>query len=320
MGLLAKITSKFEARVLHRDVSHANRKELPPKDDRPRIDYPAPTPSPAEGIHAKDFAHRQDFRRSQSARHSDIRHELPVPDDSEARVGGQQRYYAREQQQQRRRGSTRHEQRPDQLHESAEPHRGESAEAERPAHITQTYHGQGTDWYTSVDHLVDPGQHSHHLCFHSPQDARANTGVEAQDEPASILPADDTDLTTVVTMGARTTRERHNWPIKIGSANIKHIHRKISDRERKEGEVRSERDIHEQSDQERSELESQNQVVQAPNLEHDNATSQPDGMKTYNDAESGHANGSLEREVQIYLDQHYHGARRDLEKIAVAGI
>lgn len=321
MGLFSKISSKIEAKVLHRDGSHAYPKELPPKDERPHIDPSAPTPSPAEDIHAEDFAHRQDFRRSQSARYSDLRHELPVPDEGETRIGGQQRYYAREQQQQRRRESAGNEQRSDQLHESAEPHRGESTEAERPAHTTQTSHRQESNDHHPVDNLVDPGQHSHHLCFHGPQDARANAGVETQDGSAADFPMHDIGRATGVVMGARTARERDHGPVKIGAANIKHIHRKKSDRERKEGEVRSERDILEHSEPERSGSEGGDQVLQASGLEHDIAKRQCDGREMSAGAMTGQpVEESPQQDDQIDLGQHYLGARTDLEKMAVAGI
>ncbi|KAF7195802.1 hypothetical protein HII31_02819 [Pseudocercospora fuligena] len=321
MGLFSKISSKTEAKVLHRDGSHAYPKELPPKDERPHIDPSAPTPSPAEDIHAEDFAHRQDFRRSQSARRSDLRHELPIPDESEARIGGQQRYYAREQQQRRRGKSTWTEQRPDQLHEFAEPDHRASTEAERAAQTTQTSHRQEPDDYNSVDNLVDPGQHSHHLCFHGPQDAQTKAGVERQDETAPDLSMHDIRRTTGVVMGARTARERDHGPVKIGAANIKHVHRKKSDRERKEGEVRSERDNVDNVDQERSATEGGNQVVQASDLEHDHAQRPYDSGEMSTGAMTGHpVKVSPQQDDQMDLGQHYLGARRDLEKMAVAGI
>ncbi|KXS98702.1 hypothetical protein AC578_1251 [Pseudocercospora eumusae] len=318
MGLFSKISSKIEAKVLHRVGSHAYPKKLPPRDEKPRIDPSAP--SPAKDIHAEDFAHRRDFRRSQSARHSDLCHELPVPDESETRIGGQQRYYAREQQQ-RRRDSAGNEQRPDQLHESAEPHCGESTETERSAHTTQTSHGQEWDDPNPVDNLADPGQHSHHLCFHGPQVARANAGVETQDGSATDLSTHNIGGTTGIVMGARTARERDHGPVKIGSANIKHIHRKKSDRERKEGEVRSERDIVEPSEQERSGPADGNQVVQASDTEHNIVERQHDGREISIGAMTGQpVEESPQMDDQIDLGQHYLGAKVDLEKMAVAGI
>ncbi|KXT17000.1 hypothetical protein AC579_7389 [Pseudocercospora musae] len=281
MGVFSTILSKIEAKVLlYRDGSHAYPKELLSKDERPHIDPSAPTPSPAKDIHAENCAHRRYFR-SQRARQSDLRHELPVPDESETWIGGQQRDYAREQQQQQpRRESTGNEQRSGHLYESAEPNRGESTEAERPAHTTQASHRQESDDARPVDNLVDPGQHSHHLCFHGPQDARANAEVETQDGSVTDLSMHNIGRATGIVMGARTARERDHEPVKIGAANLKHIHRKKSDRERKEGEVRSERDIVEHSEHERSGTGDGNQVLQASDIEHDIVERQHEGGET----------------------------------------